>query len=391
MLNISTKLRSIPPYAFDEMNKIVAQLAAEGVDVIDFGTGDPRDETPDFIRNAAKAAIDSHKTSGYPSYIGMKKFRDTVAQWYQRRFKVALDPETEITSTIGSKEGIFNFQQAFLETGDYVLMPSPGYPPYFSGTIFAGGIPYRYPLLAENNLFPDFSKIPDEIAKKAKIFWLCYPNSPTGKLATVKLFEQSLEFCQKHNIILASDECYIDLYFREKTISALEVGKKGVIAFHSLSKRNNMTGYRVGFACGDPEIITVFKKLKTNIDSGTSSFMQEAAIAALNDDTHVQLMREKYQQRKDLMVAAFKKSGLQIDEPEGTFYIWQRVPSGHDSVSFAKRLLEKDCAIAVTPGQWLSDTCDNGVNPGDNYVRLALVESAERVAEAAERISKLKL
>lgn len=390
-LSISTKIRSIPPYAFAEMNKLVEQLVSEGVDVIDFGTGDPRDETPEFIRNAAKTAIDTYKTSGYPSYVGMEEFRDTIAQWYQRRFKVTLDPETEITSTIGSKEGIFNFPQAFLEIGDYVLMPSPGYPPYFSGTIFAGGVPYLYPLLPENNFYPDFSKIPDEIAKKAKILWMCYPNSPTGKTATVKLFEQSLEFCQKHNIILASDECYIDLYFREKTISALEVSKKGVVAFHSLSKRNNMTGYRVGFVCGDAEIIKVFKKLKTNIDSGTPNFMQEAAIAALNDDTHVQLMREKYKQRKDLTLAAFKKLGLQVAEPEGTFYIWQCVPSGYDSVSFAKRLLEKDCAVAVTPGQWIADTCGDGVNPGNNYVRLALVENAERVTEAAERISKLKL
>lgn len=385
----SKKIRSLPDYAFAEMDKLVAQLRSEGVDVIDFGTGDPRDETPDFIREAAKKAIDTYKTAGYPSYIGLPEFRHAIAAWYKRRFGVTLDPETEITSTIGSKEGIFNFPQAFLESGDIVIMPSPGYPPYSRGTLFAGGISYFYPLLPENDFYPVFSELPKEVLKRAKILWLCYPNSPTGKLATRKFFEEAVTFCQKHGVILASDECYIDLYFKEKAISALEISKKGVVAFHSLSKRNNMTGYRVGFVCGDSEIIGAFKKLKTNIDSGTPNFTQAAAIAALEDDMHVELMRQKYAKRRELIFEGLRKLGLIVNEPEGTFYLWQRVPDGFDSVSFAKRLLQKDCGIAVTPGEWISDSLQDGTNPGKYYVRFALVESEERVAQAAKRLAQL--
>lgn len=387
----SQKIQSLPDYAFAEMDKLVTQLRADGVDVIDFGTGDPRDETPLFIRNAAKQAIDEYKSAGYPSYIGLPEFRRAIAAWYTRRFGVELNADTEITSTVGSKEGIFNFPQAFLESGDVVIMPSPGYPPYSRGTIFADGVPYFYPLLEENNFYPVFLEIPAEILKRAKIFWLCYPNSPTGKLATRKFFEEAVAFCQKHDIILASDECYVDLYFKEKAISALEVSKKGVVAFHSLSKRNNMTGYRVGFVCGDSEIIGAFKKLKTNIDSGTPDFTQAAAIAALGDNIHVELMRQKYAKRRTLIFEGLRKLGLRVLEPEGTFYLWQRVPDGFDSISFAKRLLQKDCGIAVTPGEWISDPLTNGENPGKYYVRFALVENEDRVAEAASRLSNLKL
>ncbi len=390
MIQPSHKIRSLPGYAFAEIEKLVSARKAEGIDVIDFGVGDPRDETPKFIRNAAKEALDSYKTSGYPGYIGLPEFRKTVAAFYLRRFNVALDPETEIASTIGSKEGIFNFPEAFLEPGDTVIMPTPGYPPYARGTLFAEGVSYFYPLLAENNFYPVFSEFPADVLKKTKILWVCYPNSPTGKLATRKFYEEAVEFCRKYGIILASDECYIDLYYGKPSISALEVSKKGVIAFHSLSKRNNMTGYRVGFVCGDAEIIDAFKKLKTNIDSGTPNFIQQAAIAALKDDAHAAEMRAKYSRRKDIMLSALKKLGLEAREPEGTFYIWQKVPKGYDSISFAKRLLEKDCAIAVTPGEWISDLAADGRNPGKNYVRFALVEKEERVAEAAKRLSKLK-
>lgn len=389
MISPSKKIQSLPGYAFAEMDKLVLQLRSEGVDVIDFGTGDPRDPTPEFIRDAAKQAIDEYKSAGYPSYVGLPEFRQAIAAWYARRFNITLDPETEITSTVGSKEGVFNFPQAFLEPGDVVIMPSPGYPPYSRGTLFAGGISYFYPLLPENNFYPIFPEFPADILKRAKILWLCYPNSPTGKLATRKFFEEAVAFCQKHGIILASDECYIDLYFKEKAMSALEISKQGVVAFHSLSKRNNMTGYRVGFVCGDAEIISVFKKLKTNIDSGTPDFTQAAAIAALKDDMHVELMRQKYAKRQELIFEGLRKLGLQILEPEGTFYLWQRVPDGFDSVSFAKRLLQKDCGIAVTPGQWISDPLADGSNPGKYYVRFALVESEERVAEAAKRLNSL--
>jgi LL-diaminopimelate aminotransferase len=386
MTLISTKISSLRPYAFAEMDRQVNELKAKGIDVIDFGTGDPRDETPVFIREALKSAADLHRSSGYPSSIGLQEFRQAIANWYLKRFQVILDPETEITTTIGSKEGIFHFPFAFVNPGDAVIIPSPGYPPYKTGTLFAGGVPYFYPLFCENDFYPQFESIPKSVLERAKIFWICYPNSPTGKLATREFLEQAAEFCAKHNIILASDECYVDLSFQEPAMSALQVKKKGIVAFHSLSKRNNMTGYRVGFVCGDSEIIAVFKKLKTNIDSGTPNLIQEAAIKALQDDQHVALMREEYRRRQALMLQALADKGLLVRKPESTFYLWQCAPKGMTGVEFSKRLLLPDIGIAATPGEWISEPLADGTNPGQDYVRFALVESEARIRQAAQRL-----
>lgn len=390
MISTTQRIQSLPPYPFVEMDRMVNALQKQGIDVIDFGTGDPRDETPEFIREAAKEAIDHYKSSGYPGTQGLPIFREAIAEWAEKRFGITLNPETEITSTIGSKEAIFNFPQAFLNDGDLVLSPNPGYPAYARGTLFARGTNHLYPLLPSNDFYPDFSSIPNEIAERAKILWLCYPNSPTGKCASRVFYERAVEFCQKHSILLASDECYIDLYLKGKVMSVLEVSKKGVVAFHSLSKRNNMTGYRIGFMCGDAEIIQTFKKLKTNIDSGTPNFIQAAAIAALKNEQHVESMRKKYAVRRDILLEALRKLGMEVLEPEGTFYIWQRVPNGWDSISFAKRLLEPDCALAVTPGEWIAQNTEDGMNPGRDHVRFALVESEERIREAARRLKKLR-
>lgn len=391
MISSSQRIQSLPPYPFVEMDRMVNALQQQGIDVIDFGTGDPRDETPECVRKATQEAIETYKASGYPSTQGLPIFQQAIAEWAKKRFGIALDPETEITSTLGSKEAIFNFPQAFLNEGDLVLSPNPGYPAYARGTLFARGTNHLYPLLPSNDFYPDFSSIPAESAERAKILWLCYPNSPTGKCATRELYERAVEFCQKHKIMLASDECYIDLYLSEKAMSVLEVSKKGVVAFHSLSKRNNMTGYRIGFLCGDAEMIQAFKKLKTNVDSGTPNFIQAGAIAALKNEEHVESMRKKYAARRDILLEALRTLNAQVVEPEGTFYIWQRVPKGWDSISFAKRLLEPDGAIAVTPGEWIAQTTEDGMNPGRDHVRFALVESEERIREAAERIKKLKL
>lgn len=389
MINLSQKISAIPSYAFAENDRIATELRSRGVDVIDFGTGDPLDETPQFVRKAAKDAIDVHKSSGYPSYIGSAAFRFGIADWFRRRFGVELDPETEITSTIGSKEAIFSFPQAFINPGDFVIMPSPGYPPYSRGTIFASGTPYFYPLLEGNNFYPDFSAIPRDVVMKSKIMWICYPNSPTSKMASEDFLREAIAFCRKNNIILASDECYADIYFGRKAMSVLEMGKEGIVAFYSLSKRNNMTGYRVGFACGDRRIISAIKKLKTNMDSGTPDFVQAAAIAALKDDSHVESMRNKYRRRRNILLGALRKCGFQVRQTEGTFYIWQRVPKGYDSISFSRRLLEEDCGIVVTPGTWISDKTQDGIDPGENYVRFALVEPEDRVSAAAERLRKI--
>lgn len=383
----SEKLNKLGGYAFDEVNKIVAQLKSEGINPIDFGVGDPTSATPDFIRQSTKEALDLYASSGYPSYIGQNKYRLAIATWMQKRFSVKLDPETEICSTLGSKEAVFHLPLALINPGEIVILPSPGYPPMKTGTIFAGGIPYFVSLKEENNFLLDYNLIPEDIALKAKIIWINYPNSPTGAIANKEYYLGLIAWAQKYNIIIAADEgCYIDIYFREKPISILEVEREGIITFYSLSKRNNMTGYRVGFVAGDAKIIEKFKKLKTNIDSGTADFIQAGAISALEDEDHAEMMRNEYAEKRNIMLETFKEIGFPDCQSQATFYLWLKTPKGHNSVSFAKELLSKELAIAVTPGAWISDLDQNGFNPGENYVRFALVPPLALVKEAAQRL-----
>jgi LL-diaminopimelate aminotransferase len=385
----SEKLNSIGGYAFDEVNKLVAKLKEEGIKPIDFGVGDPSSATPEFVRNSAKVALDKYSKSGYPSYVGQKEYREEIVRWMEKRFGITLDAQKEICSTIGSKEAVFHLPLAFINSGDIVLLPNPGYPPMKTGTIFAGGIPYFVSLKEENNFLLDYNSIPQDIADKAKIIWINYPNSPTGACATREYYEGLVTWAEKNNIIIAADEgCYIDTYFNKKPISILEIAKKGIITFYSLSKRNNMTGYRVGWVAGDEEIIEKFKKLKTNIDSGTPDFIQACAISALEDETHAQMMRDEYNEKRNIMLEAFKEANFEDCKSEATFYLWLKAPLNMNSVEFAKELLSKELAIVVTPGAWISDIDKDGFNPGDKYVRFALVPSIEEVKKAAELIKK---
>jgi len=389
IINGSDNLNKIGGYAFDEVNKIVAKLKEEGVTPIDFGVGDPTAETPQFIREAMKKAIDMYSDAGYPSYIGQSKYRESVSMWMDKRFGVKLDPQTEICSTIGSKEAVFHLPQAFINKGDIVILPNPGYPPMKTGTIFAGGIPYFVSLKEEKGFLLDYESIPKEIANQSKIIWINYPNSPTGACADKNYYQGLIEWAQKYNIIIAADEgCYIDTYFENKPISILEIAKEGIITFYSLSKRNNMTGYRIGWVAGDEKLIEKFKKLKTNIDSGTPDFIQAGAIVALENETHAEQMRNEYKEKKTLMLEAFKKAGWNDCKSEATFYLWLKTPNGINSVEFAKKLLDKDLAIVVTPGAWISDIDKDGYNPGENFVRFALVPPLSKVKEATERIKK---
>jgi LL-diaminopimelate aminotransferase len=385
----SENLNKMGGYAFDEVDKLVTKLKEEGINPIDFGVGDPTSETPEFIRNATKNAIDTYASSGYPNYTGNLKYRQTASVWMKKRFNLELDPNTEICSTIGSKEAIFHTPQAFINKNDIVILPTPGYPPMKTGTIFAQGTPYFVSLKEENNFFLDYKSIPDDIADRAKIIWINYPNSPTGVCASKEYYEGLVSWAYKHQIIIAADEgCYIDIYFNKKPISILEIAKEGIITFYSSSKRNNMTGYRVGWVAGDKNIIEKFKKLKTNIDSGTPNFIQEGAIAALEDEIHAEQMRKDYQEKREMMLSVFKEIGWPECKSEATFYLWQKAPNGMNSVDFAKQLLSSELAIVVTPGAWISDLDENGFNPGENYVRFALVPPIEKVKEAVERIRK---
>lgn len=391
MTKPSKKIQSLGEYAFAEVDKEVAKLKQQGITPIDFGVGDPKDPTPEVIRQACKEAIDKRASAGYPSYVGETIFRETIANWTKKRFNVSLDFEKEITSSIGSKEAVFNFPEAFINPGDYVISPNPGYPPYERGTLFAGGKNFFYNLTEENNFYPEFDKIPEDIIKKAKIFWVNYPNNPTTQTATKKFYKELIDFGVDNNIIIASDEPYAENYYGEKPVSILEVGRENVVVFQSLSKMANMTCYRVGWVCGDEQIISAFKKLKTNIDSGTATFVQDAAVAALRNDGYMAEFRKNYGIKKDLLVKAMVDAGLPKCEPKATIYIWQKVPEGMSSVEFAKKLLSRDVAVVTTPGAWISREVDN-INPGEGYVRFALVPTIKEVKEAAQRISEnLKL
>jgi len=382
----SRRVQSIGSYAFAEVDNIVAELRNRGIEPIDFGVGDPTTPAPEKVISALQEASVRRAAAGYPGYAGAPEFREEIARWNRERFGVELDPETEINSTIGSKEGIFNFHEAVVNPGDIVIIPTPGYPPYTRGTLFAEGVPYHVPLLEENDFLIDLNAIPGNVREKAKLLWINYPNSPTGKIAPPEFLKRVVEFGREYDIVVGSDEAYSEIYYKERPHSILEFAREGVVVFQSLSKRSAMTCYRVGWVAGDSRIVGAFRKVKTNLDSGTPTFIQDAAIAALRDEEHVARMREEYRRKRDIMVEAFKAAGLKECTPEGTIYIWQKCPDGMSSPDFAKALLADNVAIVVTPGAWISDTTENGTNPGEGYVRFALVPTIDRTKEAADRI-----
>jgi LL-diaminopimelate aminotransferase len=384
-IHISQRLAGLTGYAFAEIDAKVASLRASGARVIDFGVGDPSEPAPAIVREAVKRGVDARASSGYPSYVGSREYREAIACWTNERFQVSLDPEQEICATIGAKEAVFHFAEVVIDPGDVVLVPNPGYPPYSRGTRFAEGEVFYLPLRSERGFLPDLAAIPSDVLCRARLLWINYPNNPTGVSAPRSFFEEAAAFGKRHNIIVASDEAYTENYYGAPPNSILEVAREGVIAFQSLSKRSCMTGYRVGWIAGDREIVAAFKKLKTNIDSGTPTFIQDAAIAALRDESHVASLRALYRKKRDLIVAAFVAAGLSECRPAATLYVWQRVPEGVSSVDFAKALLDPAIAIAATPGNWISEPTPEG-NPGEGFVRLALVPTLEECEEAARRI-----
>jgi len=389
-IEISDRVKSIGSYAFADVDNIVNKLKNEGIEPIDFGVGDPTLPTPEIIRNACKDGIDKRKSSGYPGYTGESCYRETIAKWSKKRFGIDLNPSTEIMSTIGSKEAIFNFPETFVNPGDYVLALNPGYPAWSRGTHFAEGKTYFLNLLEENGFLPDLESVPEDVLEKTKILWVNYPNNPTAAFATRYFYENVLEFSERYNFIVASDESYTENYYDQAPISILQLKREGIVVFQSLSKRSNMTCYRIGWMAGDHRIIDAYKKVKPNIDSGTATFIQDAAISALNDESHVEKLRKDYKIKRDIMIDAFSTIGLPECKPKGTIYIWQKVPEGYTSLDFAKKLLKKDVAVVTTPGNWISENFD-GINPGEGHIRLALVPPIEKVKEAADRIKNLKL
>jgi LL-diaminopimelate aminotransferase len=385
----SRRIAALPGYPFAEVDRMVAELKAGGHDPIDFGVGDPSEPTPEVVRRAVQASVDTRSRAGYPSYIGSPEFRGAVSAFMQRRFGVELDPDREICATIGSKEAVFQFPNCLIDPGDVVLCPSPGYPPYNRGTWFAGGVPYHYPLTAENGFLPDFDAMPADVLAKARLIWVNYPNSPAGRVPPDDFWPRLLAFAAKHDLVVASDEAYSEVYFTERPPrSILEFGRDGVIVFQSLSKRSNMTCHRVGWVCGDARVIDLFKKLKTNVDSGTATFIQDGAIAALADESHVAGMRDLYRRKRDVLVPALRDIGCEVTEPDATLYLWPRVPEGMDGLAFAKRLLDPSIAVVCSPGPALGEPLADGSNPGARHARFALVPDLDEVAEAAARLRR---
>lgn len=355
------------------------------MDLIDLGVGDPDLPTPKPIVEKLKQAAEDSKNHRYPSYEGMIEFRRAVAQWYERRFGVHLDPEREVLSLIGSKEGIAHVPLAFVDPGDYALVPSPGYPVYNVSTLFAGGIPYYLPLRKERGFLPDLSEVPPSVAEKAKLLFINYPNNPTAAVAERAFYEEVIAFANRYGVIVCHDAAYSEMAFDGfRPLSFLEVkGAKEVgIEFHSLSKTFNMTGWRIGFAVGHPEIIGGLGKVKTNIDSGLFQAIQEAGIEALRRfDTPLPQMIEIYERRRDVMVNGLREMGLVLERPKATFYLWIEVPRGYDSARFATLLLEQ-AGIVVTPGNGFGDA-------GEGYIRMALTVDESRLREAIERLKKV--
>ena len=387
----SRRLAALGGYAFDEVNRRVEALKAQGISPIDFGVGDPTVPTPAIARDRVKSAVDERATAGYPAYEGDLAFREAIAAWTKRRFGVTLDPKTEICVTIGSKEAVFNVHEGLVDPGEVVLCPSPGYPPYKRGTAFAEGTPVFYPLTRANGFLPDLEAIPAAVAAKARAIWVCYPNSPSGAVADETFYRRLLAWADRHGIAVLSDEAYSEISFtKTPPPSLLSVRKEGVLAFFSMSKRSAMTGWRVGWVAGDARLVALFRKVKVNVDSGTCTFLQDGAAAALSDETHVAASCEEYRRKRDVLCAALVRAGLPDCTPAATLYVWQETPRGMTGVEFAQRLLAPEVAVVCTPGEWLSDPVADGTNPGAGHVRFALVPSLADTETAARRIGSMK-
>lgn len=380
------RLAHLPPYLFAEIDRVKNEVKAKGVDIIDLGVGDPDLPTPSFILESMRKAVLKGEHHRYPSYSGLNVFREAVSFWYKQRFNVELDPKAEVLSLIGSKEGLAHFPLAFVDPGDLVLVTTPNYPVYPIATMFAGGKIQFLPLTDDNDFLPDLDAVSAETWKAAKILFLNYPNNPTSAMAPRSFYEKLVAKAKEFNTILVHDAAYSEMYYdlENKPLSILEIpGARDVaIEFHSLSKTYNMTGWRIGMAVGNAELVQGLGKIKSNIDSGIFQAVQEAGITALEQgEDFVGEMRDLYRARRDIVVDGLEKIGLSCRRPQATFYVWVKVPRGRDSAGFVAELLQKT-GVVVTPG--------NGFGtPGEGYFRIALTVGEDRLHEALSRIASL--
>jgi LL-diaminopimelate aminotransferase len=381
-LRFSKRIEKLPPYLFVEINRKIAQKKSKGEDVISFGIGDPDIPTPDHIIESLCHAAHNPVNHRYPETEGLPELRSSIADWYQKRFNVNLDPNKEVLPLIGSKEGIGHISLCFIDPGDLALVPDPGYPVYSIGTMFAGGNSYYLPLTEENDFLPDLEAIPDAVAHKSKILWLNYPNNPTAAVAGADFFERAVFFASKHGLVICHDGPYSEVAFDGyRPVSFMQIpGARDVgIEFHSFSKSYNMTGWRIGMAVGNAGMIDALMRLKSNLDSGIPQAIQLAAIAAINGpqdciDEHNRI----YQRRRDQTMETLRYIGLQARPPKASLYVWAKLPEGQKSSEFAAILLD-EAGVVVTPGI--------GYGPsGEGYIRLSLTTPDARLQEGLSRL-----
>jgi LL-diaminopimelate aminotransferase len=351
-IEVATRIKTLPPYLFAAIDKMKQAAIARGVDIINLGIGDPDLPTPAPIVESLAQAAKNSKHHQYPSYEGMLSFRKAVAEWYQRRFGVKLDAADEVLTLIGSKEGIGHIHLAFVDPGDVVLVPSPGYPVYPVGTSFCGGVSHLMPLTKANGFLPDLNAIPEEVARKAKLMWLNSPNNPTSVVMTKEYFKRAVAFAREHQVIVCHDAAYSEIYYDgQRPASFMEVdGAKDVgVEFHSLSKTYNMTGWRLGFAVGNKEVLAGLGKVKSNLDSGVFEAVQAAGITALGlDDAVTDTIRKTYQERRDTLIPGLKQLALEVDAPPAAFYGWVAV-----HVSFVYGASPRKSGHRHHTGQWI--------------------------------------
>ncbi len=381
------RIKALPPYIFVELNRKKRVLIDAGHDVIELGIGDPERPTYRFIVDRLKQAAEDPANHRYMLLYGCPGFRRQAAEFFEQRYGVTLEPNTEILTLIGSKEGIGHLPPAVVNPGRGVLVPNPGYPAYRATTLFADGVPHDLPLSEERGWLPDLEAVPADVARNTVLMYLNYPNNPTGACASLEFFERALAFARKHEIILAHDAAYNEMYFGEErppSILQLPGAKDIAIEFHSTSKTFNMTGWRIAFAAGNKDVLAALGKIKSNIDSGQFAAVQEAGIAAYAgfDRPELHESRAMYHERAKVMAAGLREAGFRAAEPRATFYVWAGVPSGYNSTSAANKLLEEAHVVGV-PGHGFGTM-------GEGYIRFAVTVDLDRTRTALKRIKALK-
>ena len=382
-MKLAKRVEALPPYLFAEISKKIAAKRAEGHDIVTFGIGDPDIPTPKHIMDAFHKAADEPVNHRYPESEGLPELRQSISDFYERRFEVRFDPQKETLPLIGSKEGIGHMALCFIDPGDIALVPDPGYPVYEVGTMFAGGESYKIPCTREGGWKPDFDKIPEDVAHKAKLIWLNYPNNPTGATAGLDFFERAVAWAKKFDVAIMHDNPYCDVaYDGYKPVSIFQVpGARDVaVEFNSWSKIYNMTGWRIGMLVGNATMVDALMRVKSNIDSGIPQAIQRMAIEAVYGpqdciDEHNAI----YQHRRDRMVETLRKVGLEVDMPKASLYVWAKLPEGVTSAEYAARMIE-DISVVVTPGRGY------GLN-GEGYIRLSVTTPDERMEEGLRRIA----